>query len=76
MACNICKDRGYVIYIKEVDKHTYEHFARCTCQQGEKYKYDGTKLEDEKNRSKFYIPSITDIDFNKCHLKGENILSF
>ena len=35
---------------------------------GNKYKYDGTLLEDEKYRSKFYMPLVSKIDLNTCTL--------
>ena len=61
--CNKCNGDGVIKYFKEVDGHAYEYFARCVCQNGNDFNYDGTKISDEKHRSKFYIPSITQIGF-------------
>lgn len=61
--CNKCNGDGVIKYFKEVDGHAYEYFARCVCQNGNDFNYDGTKMSDEKHRSKFYIPSIAQIGF-------------
>ena len=61
--CNKCNGDGVIKYFKEVDGHAYEYFARCVCQNGNDFNYDGTKISDEKHRSKFYIPSIAQIGF-------------
>ena len=34
----------------------YEYIARCNCQNGQEYIYDGTKISDKEHRSKYYIP--------------------
>lgn len=61
VACNKCNGDGVIKYFKEVDGHTYEYFARCVCQNGNNFNYDGTKISDEKHRSKFYIPSLAQL---------------
>lgn len=63
--CEKCKGEGIIKYFKEVDnggeKIKYEYFARCTCQNGETFNYDGTTISDDKHKSKFYIPSIAQL---------------
>lgn len=59
--CNKCNGDGVIKYFKEIDGHAYEYFARCVCQNGNNFNYDGTKISDEKHRSKFYIPSLAQL---------------
>ena len=66
--CNLCKDTGIVMYEKTVNGNQYEFASHCTCRKGEKYKYDGTKIEDEKNRSNYYVTNIKDVDLDRCRL--------
>ena len=66
VACSKCHGDGVIKYFKKVDNgdrvYDYEYFARCTCQNGNDFNYDGTKISDEKHRSKFYIPSIEQLN--------------
>ena len=60
---------GFIIYkkiIKNGDKeYTYDFVARCNCKNGEKFNYDGTKVNDSRLRSKYYISSISQLNLNK-----------
>ena len=64
--CYKCHGDGVIKYFKSVDNgdrtYIYEYFARCICQNGNDFNYDGTKISDEKHRSKFYIPSIAQLN--------------
>lgn len=63
--CNKCKGEGLIFYKKLVDngknKIEYEYVARCECQNGLEYAYDGTIISDSKHRSKFYVPTAQQI---------------
>ena len=59
--CNKCNGLGVIRYYKVIEDKPYEYFARCTCKNGEEFKYDGTKISDVKHRSKFFIPSIEQV---------------
>lgn len=65
VACSKCHGDGVIKYFKKVDNgdrsYSYEYFARCVCQNGNDFNYDGTKISDEKHRSKFYIPSLAQL---------------
>lgn len=60
--CNMCKGSGFHPYEKIVDngvqKLSYTFLARCECENGLEYAYDGTKISDARYRSKYYIPTI------------------
>lgn len=64
--CNICKGDGVVKYFKKIDngdkKLNYEYYARCNCENGKEFNYDGTTISDVRHRSKFYIPSMQQLD--------------
>lgn len=53
------------MYIKEIDnggvKIPYEYIARCECENGEKYSYEGSKINDAEHRSKYYVPITSEI---------------
>lgn len=59
--CGKCKGLGLMFYKKLIDngsnKLEYEYVARCECQNGLEYAYDGTIISDVKHRSKFYVPT-------------------
>lgn len=61
VACNKCKGLGLIFYKKYIEngnkKLEYEYVARCNCQNGLEYAYDGTKITDPEHRSKFYVPT-------------------
>ena len=58
--CTKCKD-GLIFYKKIVNGSEYQYVARCECTKGNKYAYDGRTLKDEKNRSDYYVPVISQI---------------
>ncbi len=63
--CSKCKGEGLIFYKRLVDngknKIEYEYVARCECQNGLEYVYDGTTISDSKHRSKFYVPTAQQI---------------
>ena len=59
--CKACKGEGVIKYFKDIEGKPYEYFARCTCQNGLDFTYDGTTISDIKHRSKFYVPLITQL---------------
>ena len=63
--CEKCKGEGFILYQKIINdgnrKIEYTYVARCTCQNAEDFKYNGTKINDIKHRSKYYIPSVEEI---------------
>lgn len=63
--CNLCNSDGVIKYIKKQENREYEFFARCKCQNGNKFIYDGTKLTDDKHKSKFYIPTLEQINLER-----------
>lgn len=64
--CKICHGDGVVKYFKKIDNGDrqldYEYYARCKCQNGNEFNYDGTRISDTKHRSKFYIPLMTQLN--------------
>ena len=53
---------GYKKYINNGDrKLEYEYAARCSCKNGLEYVYDGRKVNDERNRSNFYIATAQEL---------------
>lgn len=63
--CKKCDSKGYIFYKKVVKNGEkdiiYDMFARCDCKNGLKYAYDGTKINDTEHRSKFYVPTISQL---------------
>lgn len=63
--CNRCNSKGYIFYKKIVKNGAkdiiYDMFARCDCKNGLKYAYDGTKINNTEHRSKFYVPTISQL---------------
>jgi len=57
--CNKCNDTGYVLYVKTINKMSYNYVAVCNC--GRKKRYDGQSLQDPKLRSNYYIPTLVEI---------------
>lgn len=59
--CEKCKGKGIFIYTKlfdnGVNKIQYQYAARCSCENGQNYAYDGTKVSDSRYRSKYYVPT-------------------
>ena len=58
--CKICEGLGVVEYFKKTDGIAYQYFARCKCENGNNFNYDGTKISE--NKSKFYIPTLAQIN--------------
>lgn len=58
--CDKCGGKGIFIYTKVLDnganKIKYQYAARCNCENGQNYAYDGTKVSDARYRSKYYVP--------------------
>lgn len=59
--CNICKGLGVVEYLKKIEDREYKYFAKCKCQNAQNFNYDGTKISDNKHKSLYYIPSISEV---------------
>ena len=68
--CKKCNGTGYVSYINEIINRKYQYAAVCDC--GRREKYDGTKCTDAKNKSNYYIPTITEIGLNIQENKPTN----
>lgn len=66
--CWICMDKGVILYHKQVGDIKAEYAARCTCQAGEAFNYDGTKCE---KKSPYYIPVISQV-MDTSQLAKEN----
>lgn len=58
--CSKCKGNGYILYKKILQDAgrniEYTFAARCNCQNGLEFAYDGTKIADAKHRSQYYVP--------------------
>ena len=63
--CKKCHGLGVIFYKKIIDNGDrnleYEYAARCNCENAKEYIYDGTKINDVKNRSKFYVASALEL---------------
>lgn len=63
--CNKCNSKGFKFYIKKQkngDRYIeYSCFARCDCENGQQYAYDGSNITDSQHRSKFYVPTLAQI---------------
>ena len=57
--CEKCNDTGYVFYNKVVDGKSYQYVVVCDC--GRQQRYDGTQCTDPRNKSKFYIPTASEL---------------
>lgn len=57
--CEKCGDIGYVIYKKIVDNKPLTYAAVCDC--GRQKRYDGREVQNLKNKSDYYIPTIKEI---------------
>ena len=66
--CNICGGLGLVPYKKIINngpnKLEYQYFALCICENRLNYIYDGKKITDKENKSKYYIPTMQEIEIN------------
>jgi len=72
--CNKCNGTGYVFYTKMVEGKPYQYAAVCDC--GRQKRYDGRKVEDAKNRSDYYIPTVaeTGLDIKENRPSNEEIV--
>lgn len=61
--CDKCNSEGYILYTKMFEGIPYIYAARCTCKNGDSYRYDGRKLQ--KDKSKYYIPSIEEVEIGE-----------
>lgn len=63
--CNKCNGEGFIIYTKLIDngdiKLPYDFIARCDCENGNEYMYDGRTIQDTEHRSNYRIPSILEL---------------
>lgn len=73
--CKKCNNTGYIIYTKVIDEHDYKFCAVCNC--GRQARYDGTKVADPKNQSKYYIPTLaeTGLEIKENRPANEEIIS-
>ena len=60
--CKKCNGVGVIFYKKIIDGFEYDFVARCDCNNGQNYAYDGRKVSDPKNRSNYYIPTLEQIN--------------
>lgn len=64
--CQKCNSRGFKLYTKRIKNGNqdleYTYVARCDCVNGQEFAYDGTKVIDTQHRSKFYVPTIQQIN--------------
>ena len=60
--CDKCNNKGYLLYTKTINGMNYTYACVCDC--GRQKRYDGTKVQDIKNKSKFYIPTLQEIGIN------------
>lgn len=63
--CDKCNGEGFIIYTKLVDngniKLPYDFIARCDCENGNEFIYDGRTIQDKEHRNNYYIPSISEL---------------
>ena len=57
--CKRCNSEGYITYKKIIENIPYLFAARCTCKNGDRYRYDGREVSE--NKSRYYIPSIEEV---------------
>lgn len=52
--CKKCNNTGYIIYKQVKNDYAYEFAAICSC--GRKRQYKGWEVNDERRKSKYFIP--------------------
>lgn len=52
--CNKCNNTGYIFYKQIINGYQYEFVALCSC--GRKRQYKGWEVNDERKKSKYFIP--------------------
>lgn len=68
--CEKCNDTGYIFYNKIIDGKNYQYAAVCDC--GREQRYDGTKINDEKHRTKYYCPTVSEVGLENANNKPSN----
>ena len=70
--CDICQGLGLIPYFvlrKDGSKNIkYQYFAKCSCLNGNEYDYDGTKIQEKRNRSDNYIPDFDELGLVEGHI--------
>lgn len=56
--CKKCGGTGYIVYTKVINGNPYKYSAVCDC--GRQERYDGKKCNEPKNKSEYYIPTISE----------------
>lgn len=56
--CYICEDKGLIEYRKIIGGFPYRYYAHCTCEQGEKYIYEGNQCSQ---KSAYRMPEIDEV---------------
>lgn len=68
--CFICMDTGIILYKRKTIFGYYaEYAARCTCEAGQKYIYEGRECKEHK--SEYRVPSIDEV-LDKFELAKNN----
>ena len=52
--CKKCNNTGYIFYKQIINGYQYEFVAICSC--GRKRQYKGWEVNDERKKSKYFIP--------------------
>lgn len=60
--CEKCNGTGYVLYKQIANKLEYEYAAQCSCKNGDRVAYDGTKCQG-RGRSDYYLIKEKDMLF-------------
>lgn len=53
--CDKCKNRGFYIYCKNINGIEYDFIVKCDC--SEEFNFDGRKMKDPRNKSRYFIPN-------------------
>lgn len=57
--CKKCNNTGYIFYKQIINEYTYEFVAVCSC--GRKRQYKGWEVNDERKKSKYFIPLAVEV---------------
>lgn len=72
--CKKCNGTGYIIYTQIIDNQPHKYAVVCSC--GTQVRYDGRNCHENRNKSKYYIPTEQEKGL-KCQtreMNKENIL--
>ena len=58
--CDKCLGTGYRLYKKIFEGREYEYASQCTCKNGDRVAYDGTKCKGD-GKSNYYLRSYRDV---------------